>query len=603
MSDLLIYLLQVNLGVLLFYVGYHCLLRKLTFYNLNRFYLLFGLLFSIIYPLIDITNLFYKQQTLPSMVSWSPNWQELQQASTSHFSLGDSLTIFSCVITCMLFIRFLSRLAALRRIHKQSIPAIYSLYQYRRVMMDINPFSFWKNIYVNPARHSKSELQDIFKHEYVHVNYLHTFDVLFAEVISLICWFNPFTWFYRNAIKENLEFITDRQVIISGVDKKAYQYSLVNILTKNNQTIIGNNYNLHALKKRIMMMNRRNSSYFNLGKYVFVIPGVIVFILVFTITKAYQDYPQDPNDVSLTLQAGVTTYKTDTLQPLKTGGKKTRSITSKEKKKTNIANMRVKSANTVEKPLYVLNGEIVNDGLDHIKPEDIERIDVLKDASASALYGEKGKNGVVLITTKVEKNTPLREFKNSKQRKKPTNLRDPMYLLDGKEINAIAFNRLDPNEIAAMEVFKGVERSLTINGSAGRNVVKITSKKATKTDTLPKVSTVKINKEKTFTYDHRLAGDFGLPMKSLLTNSPRDAPSTAMLVPVINGITTKGKSEELETLAEDITILIDGREATKEDLNKLSPSEIQSIDVLKDKSNRGVIKIQTKAYLKRKKTL
>ena len=35
-----------------------------------------------------------------------------------------------------------------------------------------------------------------------------------------------------------------------------------------------------------------------------------------------------------------------------------------------------------------------------LKPESVDKIEVLKDASATAVYGEKGKNGVILITMK-----------------------------------------------------------------------------------------------------------------------------------------------------------------------------------------------------------
>ncbi len=52
-------------------------------------------------------------------------------------------------------------------------------------------------------------------------------------------------------------------------------------------------------------------------------------------------------------------------------------------------------------PLYVVDGMIIqNGGIENINPTDIESIDILKDASATAIYGSRGANGVVLITTK-----------------------------------------------------------------------------------------------------------------------------------------------------------------------------------------------------------
>lgn len=52
-------------------------------------------------------------------------------------------------------------------------------------------------------------------------------------------------------------------------------------------------------------------------------------------------------------------------------------------------------------PLYVVDGMVIqNGGIDNINPQDIESIEVLKDASATAIYGSRGANGVVLVTTK-----------------------------------------------------------------------------------------------------------------------------------------------------------------------------------------------------------
>jgi len=56
------------------------------------------------------------------------------------------------------------------------------------------------------------------------------------------------------------------------------------------------------------------------------------------------------------------------------------------------------SFNSTE-PLYIVDG-IPTDGIDFLNPQDIERIDVLKDASSAAIYGSRGASGVILVTTK-----------------------------------------------------------------------------------------------------------------------------------------------------------------------------------------------------------
>lgn len=64
------------------------------------------------------------------------------------------------------------------------------------------------------------------------------------------------------------------------------------------------------------------------------------------------------------------------------------------------------SINTNTDPLYVVDGVIWTEGGNSLNPNDIETIDVLKDASSTAIYGTRGANGVILITTKRGKKGP-----------------------------------------------------------------------------------------------------------------------------------------------------------------------------------------------------
>lgn len=85
------------------------------------------------------------------------------------------------------------------------------------------------------------------------------------------------------------------------------------------------------------------------------------------------------------------------------------------------------------KPLFILDGVLIDEKeMGQINPADIQEISVLKDKSATAIYGEKGKNGVVVITTKKPKSKS--GFVDI----------DKAYILkDGKEISSKEFHRLD----------------------------------------------------------------------------------------------------------------------------------------------------------------
>lgn len=88
-----------------------------------------------------------------------------------------------------------------------------------------------------------------------------------------------------------------------------------------------------------------------------------------------------------------------------------------------------RSINASNEVLYVVDGTPIVDGIDQINPNDIESINVLKDASATAIYGNRGANGVIIVTTKkgtagkttveyngyygVQKNRPLPRLMNA----------------------------------------------------------------------------------------------------------------------------------------------------------------------------------------------
>lgn len=483
MPDLIIYLLKANLGICLFYLGYHFFLRRLTFYNLNRFYLLFSLFFSLLYPIFNFSFLLESNKQLPQQMVLV-NWEEIVKATSAGFTAWDILITVFWIVVLLFVIRFIIGLFALLKIHRQSAPGSYSFYSYRKVFFTISPFSFWKNIYINPLQHTVRELEDILKHEHVHVEELHTADVLIVELISFVCWFNPFIWATKNAVKENLEFITDRQVLRTGIDKRLYQYSLVSVMTNADPQGIRSGFNLKSLKRRIFMMNKASSSKINFGKYVFIIPAVILFMLLFTITRAYEEAAKPSvlqvnsrllNSVDTTLKTAINTAPLD------------QSAIKKENKevKFNVSRKPVVqiTLQNKEKPLYIINGEMLNSIPESISPDDIESISVLKDSSAIDAYGERGRNGVVVVTMKQNNisdqlkinfhNKAVLESKNNEE--KPILKREPMYVVDGKE-NPLALSLLSPNSIESVEVIKGKD-ALLVPRSNGRDVVKIVTKK------------------------------------------------------------------------------------------------------------------------------
>ena len=66
------------------------------------------------------------------------------------------------------------------------------------------------------------------------------------------------------------------------------------------------------------------------------------------------------------------------------------------------AQVRVRGVGSINnsEPLYIVDGMAISGGIDYLNPNDIERIEVLKDAASGAVYGARAANGVILVTTK-----------------------------------------------------------------------------------------------------------------------------------------------------------------------------------------------------------
>jgi len=290
MPALFVFLLKVNIALLLFCAGYYLVLRHLTFYTLNRVYLLAAILFASIYPQINLSDFIQRHQQLARPVQQVViNWQAPAQALAKTVDKPDYWLYIESIFwlgAALLSIRLFVQLFSLYRLYKNSKPATIGNHQVRLMDKDAAPFSFWQSIFVNPANHEPADLKAILLHEQVHVNQWHTADILLAELSSIFYWFNPGIWLIKKAIRENIEFITDQKILKKGIDSKTYQYSLVSVSFNNTQPGIVNHFNLSTIKKRIIMMNAKRSSKINLTRYVFMVPVVIALLLVFSISKA-----------------------------------------------------------------------------------------------------------------------------------------------------------------------------------------------------------------------------------------------------------------------------------------------------------------------------
>jgi hypothetical protein len=284
MPSYVFYLLKLSASLGIVWLFYQLLLRKLTFYNWNRWYLLIYSLMSFAIPLVDIRLFIKEEQTGElSFVREFPVFLHVavNRPAVTTLSAWDMAWLVFVAGAVVMLIRLSLRLLSLKKMRGNATPidggGKFFVYDVNKPVI---PFSFGRSIYLNPRLHTKEEWKEIILHEYVHVRQHHTIDILVAEILCIVNWYNPFAWLIRFSMRQNLEFIADEQVIGNGFDKTEYQYHLLKVVGVNEYRI-ANGFNFSSLRKRIIMMNKSKSARLNLVRFLFVFPLLAVLLLAF----------------------------------------------------------------------------------------------------------------------------------------------------------------------------------------------------------------------------------------------------------------------------------------------------------------------------------
>ncbi len=232
-----IYLLKLSVCFGIVFLFYQLVLRKLTFYNWNRWYLLGYSLLSFVIPFIDISTALHQNQLTDSnMLQWIPLLYKKEAAGTQ-LTVWNFLSLLIIIGMLIMSLRLIIQLFSFRRMMKKAqliSGEDISIYQVNEAII---PFSFGNAVFINRHLHTEKELEEIIRHEFVHVKQRHSIDIILGEILCLLNWYNPFAWMLRSAIRQNLEFVADNKVLENGISKKQYQYLLLKVLGNNQFSI------------------------------------------------------------------------------------------------------------------------------------------------------------------------------------------------------------------------------------------------------------------------------------------------------------------------------------------------------------------------------
>ena len=274
----------------LFY-GLYCLtLRRDRWLQLNLWYLLVAIGFSMVFPSLKLPNgLEQASQSVASVEEYLVTMNEVEiSAITAPRTLGVMVDLYLVgVALCAVYLLF--QLAAkvvivirLRRRHKVyrasdgfDIPRGAAL-----VLLDDDtaPYSFFNHIVVGTRGLNDDEVRCILAHESLHVRQGHSVDLLFARLLCCLMWFNPFAWLIMREIRAVHEFLADA-ASIGACGREGYLHLLYRQATGTGYGHITNNFKSINIKKRIVMMNTKKSRY-GAWKVAAVLPVVALLLMV-----------------------------------------------------------------------------------------------------------------------------------------------------------------------------------------------------------------------------------------------------------------------------------------------------------------------------------
>jgi TonB-dependent SusC/RagA subfamily outer membrane receptor len=440
MENYLIYIGKSALAAGAFYLVFLALFQNRKQFVFNRIYLPVSLAISFIIPLITFTTIQYVEPLPPAANGYSFLPETIQPVETSHpqFHIEGYHYLIGIYILGTAF--FLFRLChgylkALQIIRKSRMHKFYNT-TVNITGMDVHPFSFFNKIVLSEKTLTHPNLGIIVAHEKIHVNEKHTFDILFTEILFILQWFNPFAWLIKDAVKNNLEYKVDEQ-IAKTTNVKTYQLAMVALADKKGVAPFLTALNGSQLRSRIIMMKRSAANKYATLKKLALLPLLAILIMGLANREVRTEViPGQEDQTSLRSRAQEESTPTGKIiqenyeslpgetisnkngqnepgsesndnENNQSGVENETSIFSEGEHLTQVTDTG-HSEKLVSKfnpynpdnKLYIIDGMEYKGDINDIDVNDIRRIDVLKEASANALYGEKGKNGVVLITTK-----------------------------------------------------------------------------------------------------------------------------------------------------------------------------------------------------------
>ena len=484
-TDFIYYDLKVAALIAVFYLFYQLLLAREAMPSLNRAVLLTAIALSLVLPLCVVTIHVSAPLapiadrggfTTPTDLVAPPSATQKPTAATP---LGAELwgSILGTILAAGILIRLSVVARSCWQLHRLIANGerhiLPSGTQVCVVESPVAPFS-WMHTVVLSRAEWLSLSPSVLAHEEAHVRHRHSYDVLVVEVLTALQWFNPVVWFLRQELRTLHEYEADASVLSRGFDESQYIHLLMQKATGIQACALANGIHTPKTKKRILMMLKTKTNRGAWLKALYIVPVVLTSLAMTaktvvddeTVTtddnRAVRIFNEKTNDrgdsYQIRHQPGVKFFRNGQEEPIPEG----RSIALEVKKTTMQVNGKpIDQLSLLDLPLGALKEiHLTETGSDRYvcnlltektiaysaNMSDMEFVIHVKQQQAAGI-----KQGDVTQSMLNEDGSISRArilHMNSAYGSKKSYL----YVVDGKEVSREDYNRLKPEDFAAVTV-------------------------------------------------------------------------------------------------------------------------------------------------------
>ena len=287
MGDIFVYILKSSLCLALFYLFFTAALSRETFYRFNRVVIVVMLLLALLLPLVNISvekdtpysGIALNIGALLEMTN-SESGGEFQSNTNSFLVWIFVIYIFGVAIaftrTMTSLIKMINMLKE-RETQRKSLEGGVTLIIHNK---NRAPFSWMKYIVISRKDFTESG-DEIILHEQAHIYNRHSIDLIVAEIVKIIYWFNPVAYLLKRELQNIHEYQADEAVINNGIDAKKYQLLLIKKAVGDRLYTMANSFNQSKLKNRITMISKKKSQKSAALKALFLLPLSMFAVVAF----------------------------------------------------------------------------------------------------------------------------------------------------------------------------------------------------------------------------------------------------------------------------------------------------------------------------------